>query len=356
MRPWVWPFLVLAAALLPGAITARAADPQRIVAVGDLHGDHDAWRAIAQASGVMDAKGRWTGGKTVLVQMGDIVDRGPDSLKIIRDLMRLQREAGRKGGRVHVILGNHEAMMMTGDMRYVSPGELAEFADRDSEQRRQQVYEANKVAIEAAYLARTPAMTPEAIRAAWIATMPLGMVEYQAAWLADGELGRWALQNPAVLKLGRTLFVHGGISATYAGIRIEEINRRIVKALKARDQAVTSIINDPHGPLWYRGLVTRSGSDESMIPPPPANPMAAPLSIDEEIDLVLRSQGVKRIVVAHTPSLSGIVSASNGRLWRVDSGNSRAYGGTPSYLEIVGDRVTVHAVARPPGPSWGAAK
>jgi hypothetical protein len=268
--------------------------------------------------------------------------------------MRLQKEAKRKGGQVYVLVGNHEAMMMTADMRYVTPGEIAAFADRNSEQRRQQVYEANKVAIEAAYRARTPTMTPEAIRAAWIATMPLGMIEYQAAWLADGELGRWELENRAVLKLGDTLFVHGGISATYAAVPIDDINRSVAAALKARDQSPASIINDPRGPLWYRGLVSRSDSDETMIPPSPPNPTAAPYSIDEEIDLALRLQGVKRIVVAHTPSLSGIVSASRGRLWRIDSGNSRAYGGTPSYLEIIGNRVTAHPVARPAGPSWGA--
>ncbi len=354
MRPWLWAILVLAAALLPGSMPAHAAEPQRIVAVGDLHGDHDAWRAIARASGIMDAKGRWGGGKTILVQMGDIVDRGPQSLMIIRDLMRLQREAKRKGGQVYVIVGNHEAMMMTGDMRYATPGEIAAFADRDSERRREAVYEANKVAIEAAYRARTPTMTPEAIRAAWIATMPLGMVEYQAAWLADGELGRWELQNRAVLRLGGTLFVHGGISATYAGVPIDDINRRVAEALKVRDQSPASIINDPHGPLWYRGLVTRSGDDETTVAPIPTIATAPPLTIDQEIDLVLRSQGAKRIVVAHTPSLAGILSADGGRLWRIDSGNSRAYGGKPSYLEIVGDRVTAHAVPRPAGPSWGA--
>jgi hypothetical protein len=354
MRPWLWAILVLAAALLPGSMQAHAAEPQRIVAVGDLHGDHDAWKAIARASGIMDAKGRWGGGKTILVQMGDIVDRGPQSLMIIRDLMRLQREAKRKGGQVYVLVGNHEAMMMTGDMRYATPGEIAAFADRNSERRREAVYEANKAAIEAAYRARTPTMTPEAIHAAWIATMPLGMVEYQAAWLADGELGRWELQNRAVLKLGGTLFVHGGISAAYASVPIDDINRRVAEALKARDQSPASIINDPHGPLWYRGLVTRSGDDETTVAPIPATATAQSLTIDQEIDLVLRSQGVKRNVVAHTPSLAGILSADGGRLWRTDSGNSRAYGGKPSYLEIVGDRVTAHAVPRSTGLSWGA--
>ena len=131
LRLLVWHLMVIAAVLMPSAAVPQPA-PQRIVAIGDLHGDFDAWRAIATASGIADAKGRWTGGNATLVQMGDVVDRGPDSLKIIHDLMKLQNEAPKRGGRVIVVLGNHEAMMMTDDMRYVHPGEYAAFADRDS--------------------------------------------------------------------------------------------------------------------------------------------------------------------------------------------------------------------------------
>src|ERR1044072_163009 len=123
-RLWVWPFLILVAALFPTAAPAGPA-PARIVAVGDLHGDYDAWEAIAQAAGLVDAKGNGSGGSTVLVQMGDVADRGPDSLKIIRQLMKLQREARSKGGQVIALVGNHEAMNMTRDLRYVHPGEYA---------------------------------------------------------------------------------------------------------------------------------------------------------------------------------------------------------------------------------------
>ena len=63
----------------------------RIIAVGDLHGDFAAWRDIARAAGLVDTDGNWAGKDTVLVQTGDAVDRGPDSLKIIDDLMRLQQ-------------------------------------------------------------------------------------------------------------------------------------------------------------------------------------------------------------------------------------------------------------------------
>src|SRR4051812_23035670 len=97
-------------ALLIVALTAllsfapSSAAPQRIVAVGDLHGDYDAWQAIARNAGVIDARGHWAGGNTILVQMGDITDRWTDSLKIVRSLQQLQKEAPRKGGKTFVVL------------------------------------------------------------------------------------------------------------------------------------------------------------------------------------------------------------------------------------------------------------
>ena len=348
MRRWIWPLLILAAAMAPVAAPAEA-PPERIVAIGDLHGDHDAWLAIARGAGIVDTKGHWSGGQTVLVQLGDIVDRAPDSLEIIRDLMRLQREAPRRGGRVVVLIGNHEAMNMTGDLRYVHPGEYAAFVTRDSEQLRTQVYEANRKTFEDMYRAKQPSLTPAAIRELWMKATPPGMIEHQKAWGPDGELGRWTLGHPAVAKIGDSLFVHGGISAEYSTMPIDEINRRVREALEKPSNTPMTIADDPMGPLWYRGLITRSGDEEPPKPPatlirPPSRP-----GIEQEIDLDLRAYGVKRIVVAHTPSLTGIISNWDGKLWRVDSGNSRAYGGVPSYLEIIGDRVTAHQVQRPTG-------
>lgn len=352
LRLLVGPLLIIAAMLLPGAASAQPA-PQRIVAIGDLHGDHDAWRAIARAAGLIDARGRWAGGDTTLVQMGDVVDRGPDSLKIIRDLKKLQKDAPKRGGKVIALVGNHEAMMMTGDFRYVHPGELAAFADRESEARRERVYEANKAAIEATYRAQAPQMTAEAAKAEWLKTMPLGKIEYQLAWRADGELGKWAISNPAVVKLGDNLFVHGGISASYATSSLDDINRKVATALRTQNHSRTAIINDPQGPLWYRGLISRGDGDEATLAPVPAG-STAPLPIEQEIDLALSSFGVKRIIVGHTPAREGIIGSAGDKLWRVDSAISRAYGGTPAYLEIVGDRVTAHKVPRPAGQPWGA--
>jgi hypothetical protein len=72
------------------ALPATAQQPQRIIAVGDLHGDYQAWTAIARAAGLTDTRGHWAGGRTILVQRGDVTDRGPLSGEIIRNLQQLQ--------------------------------------------------------------------------------------------------------------------------------------------------------------------------------------------------------------------------------------------------------------------------
>ena len=162
-----------------------------------------------------------------------------------------------------VVLGNHEAMNLLGDFRYTTAGEFAAFAGPDSAALRDRVYDQNRATIEAAAHASNPALTPQQIREGWMAQHPLGWLEHQLAWSPSGELGRWASRNPAVVMIGGTLFVHGGISAEYARLPLQEINRRVAKAMAAADDRPTSILNDPLGPLWYRGLVARDADAEA---------------------------------------------------------------------------------------------
>lgn len=337
-----WALMALVSAPAP------AAQPQRIVAVGDLHGDYDAWHAIARAAGLINASGHWSGGKTTLVQLGDVTDRWADSLKIIRSLQQLQKEAPRAGGRVIVVLGNHEAMNLLGDNRYTTPGEYAAFVDRDSAARRDRVYEANRAQLDAAYRALDPKITPEQVRAKWTAEHPLGWVEHRLAWGPSGELGQWAARNPAVVKIGGNLFVHGGLSAEYATVPLDELNRRVAAAMAAADDSPKSVLNDPLGPLWYRGLVGRDVDAEAeRTENTRALPAAPRPTIDQELTAVLAAYGAQRMVIAHTPLLSGIVITNGGRLARIDTGISRYYGGPLTWLEIVGDQMISHNVGRP---------
>jgi hypothetical protein len=327
------------------AVPAFGAPQQRIIAVGDLHGDYEAWLAIARAAGLIDARNHWAGGNTTLVQMGDITDRGPDSLKIVRNLQQLQKEAGRKGGKVVVLLGNHEAMNLVGDNRYTTAGEYAAFTDSQSQQRRDRVYDANKANVEAAYRALDPKLTPDQIKGKWIAEHPLGWVEHRLAWSPSGDLGKWAAANPAILKLGDTLFVHGGISAEYAKQPVASVNQRIAAAMAAGDDRPGSLLTDPLGPLWYRGLVQPDSDAQALRAA--AKPPASPLTSEQELDAVLLAYGARRLVVAHTPSLSGIQITAQGKLARIDTGISRYYGGPLSWLEIIGNQMVPHTVPRP---------
>jgi hypothetical protein len=111
---------------------------------------------------------------------------------------------------------------------------------------------------------------------------------------------------------------------------LAEINRQVAAALVSRTTASDAIINDEAGPLWCRTLAA------------PANAALA-----EQLDQVLAAYGAKRIVIGHTPELSGIAVLEGGRLARIDTGISSAYGGKLTYLEILQGDLVPHVVERP---------
>ncbi|HEY6457321.1 MAG TPA: metallophosphoesterase [Steroidobacteraceae bacterium] len=322
----------------------------RIVAVGDLHGDFSAWRDILRSASLVDTSGHWSGGNTILIQTGDVVDRGPNSLEIIQDLMRLQKEAARLHGQVIAMVGNHEAMNLTGDLRYVSVADYAGYADRQSPLRREEVYDSNKPAIEMAYREKDPQMSDDAIKKAWFEAFPLGRIEHQIAWSDRGKIGQWVVKNPVVVLLDGTLFVHGGISPAYLDLTVAQINVRAAAALTARNTDPTAIDNDDQGPLWYRGLAQppASSNGETLVAQTPAQIQPAS---ENQLDALLSAYGARRIVVGHTPILSGIAFFQEGKLICIDTGISAFYGGTVSYLDIVDGTPLPHAVARSQQPS-----
>ena len=341
----LWSRLAWLPTVLILAVCATAAPLHRIVAVGDLHGDFSAWRDILRAARVVDDRGHWIGGDTILVQTGDAVDRGPNSLEIIQDIMRLQKDASRAHGQVIAMVGNHEAMNLTGDLRYVSAADYAGYADGESAQRREDVYTSNKTAIETAYRQTDSQMSGDAIKKAWFETYPLGRIEHQIAWSDHGKIGQWVVKNPVVVMLDGTVFAHGGISPAYVDLTLTEINARAASALQARNTDPAAIINDDKGPLWYRGLAqpltSHNGETQTAATPAQIQPAG-----EDQLDALLAAYGARRIVVAHTPILSGIAFFYVAKLICIDTGISAAYGGTVSYLDIVDGTPVPHAVAR----------
>lgn len=307
------------AGLVLAAPPARAAEPpceiegvERIVAVGDVHGAHDRLVGILRTAGIIDGRQRWSGGKAHLVQLGDVVDRGPDSRKALDLLRRLEEQAKKAGGAVHALLGNHEVMRMAGDQRYVAPGEYEAFRTSHSQDLRDFV------------LQRANPEDRDALRKA----TPLGWIEMRAAFAPDGTYGKWLRRRNAVVKVNGVVFLHGGISPAVAALRCDEINatvRREIAGDLVTGLPEGSLATREDGPLWYRGLARE------------------PETFALQIEDILAKQKARAIVIGHTVVPDGrIVTRLGGKVVQIDTGMQSAYApkGRASALEIRGPTFT----------------
>jgi len=127
VRTGIFALLILVTVALgwaePANIPVGPAEP--LVAIADVHGDFDDFVAILRRSGLTDNQNHWIAGKATFVQTGDLLDRGPKPREVMGLMMALEKEAAQAGGRVVSLLGNHEAMNMMGDLRYVTPANFA---------------------------------------------------------------------------------------------------------------------------------------------------------------------------------------------------------------------------------------
>ena len=140
--------------------------PDSVFVFGDVHGEFDRVVALLRRAGLIDAGLRWTGGSATVALLGDLFDRGDDVTRLLWFVYELEREAAAAGGRVVTLLGNHEAMVMSGDLRYVSPKEMA-IADRHD-------------------MSYAKLFDP-----------------------ANSILGRWLAAKPGLVRLGDLLLAHG---------------------------------------------------------------------------------------------------------------------------------------------------
>ncbi len=294
----------------------------RVIAIGDVHGDYESFAAALRSAGLIDTDGNWAGGNTHLVQTGDIVDRGPDSRAVMDLLIKLQKQAAAAGGAVHCLLGNHEAMNVYGDLRYVSPFEFAAFAATQSQAGRAASYDAD-------HQAMTAAATPEMDPSQSDREHPAGSMERQAAFSAEGEYGKWLRGDNAVIKIDRTLFVHAGLGAKYADWSIDRINQEVRRELADFSRLHGGVVTDEEGPLWYAGLAK---GDERQLEP--------------LVDQLLKNFDVDRIVVGHTYARAAITPRFGGKLILVDAGIPRVYDNVSKIACLEIDRGEVYALHR----------
>lgn len=217
----------------------------RVVAIGDVHGDFDSFAAILKTAGLIDASSNWSGGNATLVQVGDSTDRGAKVRQVLDLLMALEEQAKAAGGRVAVLLGNHEVLNLIGDVSYVTPEIYATFADDQSEQRRLAAYDAYvKLWAERGGQLRQVSRTYQPVlKSVWMDAHPLGFVEYREAFGPQGRYGRWLRNKPAVLRVGDTVFMHAGINPDKAPRSLEDINKQVAGEIKRFDDLRARMID-----------------------------------------------------------------------------------------------------------------
>lgn len=264
---------------------------ERVIAVGDLHGDLASAREALRLAGAIDAEDRWVGGKLVLVQVGDQLDRGDDEPEILSLLERLAADAAKTGGAVHVLNGNHELMNAAGDFRYVTEEGFRDFSVGDP-----------------AGVKPPPGLPPHAHARA-------------AALLPGSEYARKLAERNTIAIVGDTLFAHAGVLPKHVRYGIGRINDEVRRFLRAERETLPEVVASDDAPVWTRAFGGPSTTAEAC----------------EALESVLASLSVKRLVVGHTVQKAGITSACDDRVFRVDVGLSDYYGMNPTQvLEIRG--------------------
>ena len=294
----VWLLLAIpVGAQRPSAVPAPAPIQKRIVAIGDLHADLDNARRAFRLAGAIDEKDAWIGGALTIVQMGDLIGRGTQDREVLEFVLDLQTKAGAGGGTLHVLLGNHEVFAARPDHRWVAPEAFAAFDGIPKLNLR----DPRVQALPAPERSRFAALMPGSSYATRISTFP------------------------AVLKLGDIVFAHGGVLPLWADYGIDRLNADVRAWLSGKSasepRAATGLDDgsDDDGPMWSRHFAAAPES------------LACLLATD-----TLTRLKARRMVVAHTV-LKTITSRCDGRVWAIDVGISRYYGGELQILEIAED-------------------
>jgi hypothetical protein len=336
MPSWLWVFLtalLLAIAAVnvfrptdqhsvkqPAAQSAQWSQREagsRVVAIGDLHGDLDQANTALQLAGLIDKHQAWIGAATTLVQTGDLLDRGPQSLALVKLFEDLKEQAAATGGQALTLLGNHEMMNLMGQYHYVAKAEIAAL---EASQEAQDLLRRGLVSDSGKPLA-------------------LGTAVWRYHMSKESEVGNALRQRSTAVVAGecgcRTLFVHAGLSLPvlnsiqaavsasssdpdYSELLVQALNTAMTGAVlqcadascDRHDKQVRQLLGEA-GPVWYRGHV-----------------QLAERQICKDVEQVLQALRVQQIVAGHNVMPDGrIHSLCGGRLFLIDVGMSRAYMG-----------------------------
>lgn len=298
-------------------------------AVSDPHGDYDRLLRVLGATGWISGglpQPRWSGGESVLIVLGDLIDKGRNSLKVIELLRALQKDASYSGGRVIVTMGNHEAEFLA-DWR-------ADKTQDFQNELKQAAASQNK-----------PELNPERVAN------------------CEGELGQWLCQLPVAVRVNDWFFCHAGNTANRS---ISDINRAIKTGFEQNGFKTDELIGSnsilgarldgPKKKLWFMEGNSKTNPEEVLRRY--ANSLAGPLKVNHIV------QGHKPGDVDFPGSASfpngakrnrgDIFQAYNGLLFLIDndmsSGSSERIGAVLSIRGHRQDNVRAHVTC--PNPNY----
>ncbi len=231
--------------------------------LSDIEGNFRAFRKLLQGNGVIDENFNWTFGNGHLVLTGDFFDRGTQVTEVLWLIYSLEDKAKAAGGYVHFVLGNHEIMNLSGDVRYVQPK--------------------------------------------YFETASLLKEDYMMLYNEHSELGRWLRTKNIMEKVGDILFMHGGISPAMNSMNIPVSTVSTMarpyyadSTYKYPDPRLDTLYSNL-GPFWYRGFYTGDGRASST-----------------DIDNTLSIYGVKHIATGHTIIADTISILFKGKVFNTD--------------------------------------
>jgi len=315
---------------------------QRVVAIGDLHGDLGKSKEAFRLAGLIDKDGHWSGGKTLVVQVGDQLDRGDDEIALLYWLERLKYEAHNAGGMLVTMNGNHETMNVSGHFRYATPGAMASYERWRALERL-----GERVKGGAKYAGRRDAGRASSVDAAAIAP-PMELVGEPAGTMARFEALqpggpitlRFLAPQPTVLVVGSSVFVHAGLLPGHVEQGLNFINAATCEWMRGH-LAVPNFLLGRHAVVWTRAFshIRRDRTDCATL--------TESLSALRQTN---QAPFASRMIMGHTiQQPGGLNSACNGAALRVDVGLSKGCGDAPpEVLEILDDgRGGVRRVSKP---------
>jgi len=308
---------------------------ERIVAVGDIHGDYDNFIKILKHPDIkiIDEHLHWIAGKTHLVQIGDVMDRGDKAKDIFDLIMDLEKQAEEAGGKVHMLIGNHEELNI-GDRAFDRPGDISVeqlrsfLPEKFREKREKKIRKKS---------GRNPPDETESnspldpnIETYWEKKLSdaVGVdnhpVRRQYITAFNEGYAKWILKHNAVIKINDIVFVHAGISEKFSTwpLKLKQINDVLREELEIWRIAVLrlkypsfdlQIAYQQDGPLFYRGFSRPKEEEEAFKP---------------TVERILKNLNAKSMVTAHTPQrikMPERMKKYDGLIWIIDTTISRAY-------------------------------